>query len=362
MTSASLSAKMFPSPDALHAEIPLSSAQIHFVVTSRKTVKAILEGRDDRLLMIVGPCSIHSEKSAYAYAERFAHLAEKVADRFFLVMRAYMEKPRTCGGWKGLIFDPDLNGSNNMSRGLFLSRKILLELTERRIPLGCEFLEINTSLFYADLITWGCVGARTSASQPHRQMVSGFDLPTGFKNAPDGSLLPAIHGVLSAKNPHVFIGAGSDGRIGSITSAGNPSCHIVLRGGSVSGPNYHRPFVAQASLMCQKAKICERIVIDCSHDNCGKDHKKQIPAFHGIIKQVKEGSSSIAGLMLESHLFAGSQPMSPSCHYGCSITDPCLDWADTERLIQDAYASLDDGQKLCPEMVFSRNKSCPSPA
>ncbi|NGX54816.1 MAG: Phospho-2-dehydro-3-deoxyheptonate aldolase, Tyr-sensitive [Chlamydiae bacterium] len=325
-----------PTPLELASELPLTKSNTLFVNSCRQTVRSILQGLDNRLLMIVGPCSIHHPKSVYAYGEKFARLAKEVSERFFLVMRTYYEKPRTKKGWKGLIFDPNLDGSHDIGKGLRLTRELLVNLTEMGVPVGCEFLEIYTSHYFSDLITWGCIGARTCTSQPHRQLASSLPMPIGFKNSTDGNVDHAIHGVLSASTPHVFLGSDFSGQMTKVQTEGNSHCHIILRGGKRS-PNYDPISVENAIKKCTETSIRNQLIIDCSHDNCAKRHELQIPVFKSVIDQVKSGNRSIVGLMLESHLSAGNQPFSPSAHEDISITDPCLDWATTEKLIREAY-------------------------
>lgn len=321
-----------PTPRELEEEIPFTNAHAAFVMRSRETVEAILNRWDPRRLLIVGPCSIHDLNAAREYAAYFRDLAAKVRDKFYLIMRAYFEKPRTVVGWKGLLYDPDLDGSFNLIKGVRQTRQLLSDLTEMGIPVGCELLELNTSPYYSDFLTWGCVGARTSASPPHRQLASSLSFPIGFKNSTDGNIDPSIHGILAAQIPQVYLGISASGQISRIQGEGNPLCHMVLRGG-VHGSNFHREAIAASIQKCRQAKIRDKIVVDCSHDNCEKKHLKQIPAFESVMRQIREGNDHLVGLMLESNLKAGAQKLSSNLEYGISITDPCLDWETTERLI-----------------------------
>jgi len=346
MTLVSLTPEDFdgilPTPKELQEEIPLTAAHTSFIKESRTTIQKILDGLDNRKLLIVGPCSIHDVDAARDYAALFRELAEEVSEQFFMVMRAYFEKPRTIIGWKGMLYDPDLNGSHNLAKGIRLSRRLLAELTDMQIPTASELLEITTSHYYSEFLSWGCIGARTSSSPPHRQMAASLDFPVGFKNTTDGSIDNAVHGILSASTPHVFLGFSSSGKMARIQSEGNELCHIVLRGG-YNGPNYDPKSVMDTVERCQQAGICDKLLIDCSHDNCEKRHLKQVSAFQMIVDQIAEGNQSIVGLMLESHLQGGSQPISSNLRYGVSITDPCLDWQTTRQVILQAASRLQTG-------------------
>lgn len=329
-----------PTPEELQKEIPLSRAQAAFIQHAKESVEAILNGWDRRRLLIAGPCSIHDLASAREYGRRFRQLSERVADQFLLIMRTYFEKPRTIIGWKGMLYDPDLDGSYNLAKGIRQTRKLLLDLTEMGVPVGCELLEINTSHYYTDFLTWGCVGARTCSSPPHRQLAASLNLPIGFKNSIDGNVDQAIHGILSAANPHVYLGLSLAGQMVRVQTEGNPLCHMVLRGG-IKGPNYHPEILSMAVEKCQEAKIIDRVIIDCSHDNCGKDPLRQKHVFKTIIDQILEGfDPHIAGIMLESHLHGGAQEISFPLRYGVSITDPCLDWETTESSVLEAHSQL----------------------
>lgn len=321
-----------PTPLELSLDFPRNKRAGVFVENARETIRGILQGVDPRLLMIVGPCSIHDEESTLEYAEKFRDLAEEVSDDYFLVMRAYFEKPRTTKGWKGLLYDPHLDGSYDMVTGLRLTRKLLVTLTEMEIPLGSELLEINTAPYISDLLSWGCIGARTVTSQPHRQLASSLNFPIGFKNTTDGNMGNAINGILSASVPHHFLGMDEKGQLTQVHSKGNADCHIVLRGGEKK-PNFDEAAIQEAKERCIRAKISHKIIVDCSHDNCKKNHEVQKQVFKSVLSQASKRSSPIRGLMLESHLYEGSQKISPHLKYGVSITDPCLDWKTTKNLI-----------------------------
>lgn len=336
---------ILPTPKELQEEIPLTDVHASFIKRSRATIQAILDGLDNRKLLIVGPCSIHDIEAARDYATQFRELAAEVSEQFFMVMRAYFEKPRTITGWKGLLYDPDLDGSHNLAKGMRLTRRLLAELAEMQVPTASELLEITTSHYYSDHLSWGCIGARTSSSPPHRQLAASLNLPIGFKNTTDGCIDNAIHGILSASTPHVFLGFSPSGKMTRVQSEGNDLCHIVLRGG-YHGPNYDPKSVMETVQRCQQAGIRDKLLIDCSHDNCEKRHLKQVSAFQMVIDQIAEGNQSIVGLMLESHLLGGSQPISTNLRYGVSITDPCLDWQTTKQVILQAAFKLQAGA-LC---------------
>ena len=328
-----------PVPEEILQEIPLTLMQASFVQSTRDAIEAILNGWDTRLLLIAGPCSIHDPDAALEYGLRLSKLAEFVSDRFLVVMRTYFEKPRSIIGWKGMLYDPVMDGSHQLAKGIRLTRKLLADLTDLRVPTGCELLEINTAHYYTDLLSWGCVGARTSSSPLHRQMASSLNLPMGFKNSTDGNIDTAIHGVLSAKSPHIYMGLSPSGQMVRVQSEGNPLCHVVLRGG-LQGPNYDPKAVQMAIQKCRQAQICSKLMIDCSHDNCGKNPEQQESVFGSVIQQVLEGNTHIVGMMLESHLHSGCQKISFPLRYGVSITDPCLNWHTTERLVLEAHSFL----------------------
>lgn len=328
-------------PEQLQDLIPLTGSQLKFILDFRRQIEAILDGRDPRPFLIVGPCSIHDVEAAKEYALLFKELARSVADKFFMVMRCYFEKPRTTLGWKGMLYDPHLDGSYEMEKGIRLARRLLSDLTDLEIPVGSEILEMTTAHYYADYLSWGCIGARTSASPPHRQFASSLEIPMGFKNSIDGNIDVAIQGMISAGSPHIFVGIGQNGVLTRTETLGNPYCHIILRG-SERGTNYSAADVSAAVLKCQKANVRNSIVIDCSHDNSAKVPTNQIPAFNSFIEQVNMGSRHLVGAMIESHLLGGSQSIGKDLRYGVSVTDPCLDWKTTKELILEAYARLTD--------------------
>lgn len=287
-------------------------------------------------MLLVGPCSIHDIDSALEYAEKLKHLSKSISNAFFVVMRAYIEKPRTATGWKGLAFDPHLDGSNDISTGLHLSRQLLLSLAEMEMPAATEFLEPTSGLYFGDLISWGCVGARTAESQLHRQMASGLPMPIAFKNNTSGNVEAAVNGIIAASHPHKFMAINKEGILGVVNTEGNPWGHLVLRGG-IDRPNYDAESIAQAIASLRQSELSPTLFVDCAHDNSCKMHEKQPLVFQSVIRQISDGNRRIRGLYLESHLNAGNQPFSSGCadlKYGTSITDPCLDWETTQTLLK----------------------------
>ena len=321
-----------PSPAQLKKQLPCND----FVTIARKTAAAVLQREDPRLVCIVGPCSIHDPKAALEYAKRLKKLSAVVEHSLFIVMRVFCEKPRTRAGWKGMLYDPILDGSSNIADGLYLTRKLLFDLAELHLPCASEFLDPLAASYYEDLITWGFIGARTSASQPHRQMASRFSFPIGFKNTIFGQISPAINGVLAAQVSHAYLGIDESGKVSACQSQGNPLAHLVLRG-SEEGPNFNEESVQRALYLLNEHSIETGIIIDCSHGNSGKDYSKQKIALSSLLEQVAQGTNKIAGFMIESHLREGHQPKSST--YGVSITDPCIGWEATEELLLKA-ASL----------------------
>lgn len=332
-----------PSPQDLLRELNPTSEQRSFINASRNEIKNILNGQDPRLLLIVGPCSIHDPSAAKEYALKLKELRESIADTFYVVMRVYFEKPRTKMGWKGMLHDPWLNGSQDIATGMRWTRKLLLELADMNIPSAAEFLDPSSMYYLSDLISWGCIGARTAASQTHRQMASGLPMPTGFKNSTDGNVDIAINGILSASVPHSFIGMNPQGYPSIVRTQGNQDCHLVLRGGKRKA-NYDPQAISHAlNRLRSTTDLPLRLLIDCSHDNSKRQHKRQIPVFQSVIHQIIEGNQNIKGILLESHLNEGNQSLVADLSqlkYAVSITDPCLDWDSTEQLIRWGYAML----------------------
>jgi 3-deoxy-7-phosphoheptulonate synthase len=324
-----------PAPALLIHEIPRSDAEEEFVAEARQQVRQIIRHRDPRLLLIVGPCSIHDPAAGLEYAARLCRLGQRVREKAYLVMRCYFEKPRTSLGWKGLILDPHLDGSDDIFEGLRIARRFLRDVIALGLPTATELLDPITPQYIADLICWSAIGARTTQSQTHRQMASGLSMPLGFKNATPGTIEPAIHAIQAARQPQTFLGISGDGVASAVSTTGNRDCHIVLRGGD-QGPNYSPSHVAQAERLLAQAGLDPVMMIDCSHGNSGKDLNRQAEVLQSIVAQRASGSTSIVGAMLESNLVAGSQPLPQppgALVYGQSITDPCIDWETTERLV-----------------------------
>jgi 3-deoxy-7-phosphoheptulonate synthase len=328
-----------PSALQLKQQLPLATALSQQVDTHRRAVRAILDGEDSRLLVIVGPCSIHDPVSALEYAANLARLAHEVSDSMLLVMRAYVEKPRTTVGWKGLAYDPDLDGSDDMAAGLNLSRELMREMLRLGLPIATELLQPMAAGYFDDLLSWVAIGARTTESQIHREMASGLGMPVGFKNGTDGGVGIACDAMRSAAHPHRHFGVDSQGHPAIVQTQGNPDTHLVLRGGH-RGPNYDRQSVAQIHDDLTRLKIPARIMVDCSHANSGKDPLRQPQVFNDVLEQRLQGNRALIGMMLESHLFEGCQPLGPAMRYGVSVTDGCLGWEATEQLLRQADRSL----------------------
>lgn len=324
------------SPAQIKEQLPAKARHIEMVREARTTARAILSGEDDRMLVVAGPCSIHDPESALDYARRLAALAREVSERYFVVMRVYFEKPRTTVGWKGLINDPHLDDSCDVARGIALARKLLLDIVDLGLPAGTEFLDPIIPQYTADLISWAAIGARTTESQTHREMASGLSMPVGFKNGTDGSIQTALDAMKSSRAPHSFLGIDQDGATSIVTTAGNPDSHIVLRGGR-DGGNYHPHHVASACEALSKSGLHPALMVDCSHANSGKDPRKQPDVWNSILAQRTGGRREIIGAMIESHIHEGSQPLGRSLadlKYGVSITDACMSWEATERLLR----------------------------
>ena len=330
-----------PTPAQVLADMPLSEAAQRVVVESRDAIRDVLHGRDDRLLVIVGPCSVHDPRAALDYARRLAALNGELSDELLIVMRVYFEKPRTTVGWKGLINDPDIDGSHNIRKGLLLARRVLLGVLDEGVPAATEFLEPTSPQYIADAVSWGAIGARNTESQIHRQLASGLSMPIGFKNATDGSVKAAINGCYAASQQHGFFGVDHMGRACVVETLGNPDCHVVLRGSS-HGPNYDAGSIAAAMAEARaempegSAAVCG-LVVDCSHGNSGKDERRQADVVRELAARIAAGEPGIAGLMMESFIEGGSQPAGPldTLVYGRSITDRCISWPDTEALLRD---------------------------
>jgi len=337
--------KELSTPQEVIGEIPRTLTATRVVMAARNAISAILGGTDDRLLVIVGPCSVHDPEAALDYAERLVALREQLADRLEIVMRVYFEKPRTIVGWKGLINDPDLDGSFNINKGLRLARNVLSAVNNLGLPAGAEFLDLTTPQYIADLVAWAAIGARTTESQIHRELASGLSCPVGFKNGTDGDVRIAADAVKSASHPHHFMAVTKGGHCAIAATTGNDDCHIVLRGGS--RPNYDAASIASAAAELARAGVAQRMMVDASHANSGKQPENQPLVVADVARQISGGEQRIIGLMIESHLVAGRQDVLPgvALTYGQSITDGCIDWSTTEQvlnLLADAVAARRD--------------------
>ena len=322
-------------PAILMEEVPASERACATVAQARLEISRLLRGEDDRLLLVVGPCSIHDPAAGLEYARRLAEVSREHQRDLLIVMRVYFEKPRTIVGWKGLINDPYLDDSYAINQGLRLARRFLLDVTELGLPAGTEFLDPITPQFIADLVAWGAIGARTSESQVHRELASGLSMPVGFKNATDGTVQVAIDGVRSSAHPHHFLSVTKQGVAAIVATNGNPDCHVILRGGT-SGPNFDASSIARTVELLQAAGLAPCLMIDCSHANSNKDHERQPEVVHALAEQIKAGSRAIGGVMLESFLVDGRQDHDKGkpLVYGQSITDRCLSWQRTEPLFE----------------------------
>jgi len=325
-----------PAPRELHDELPVGETEAAHIARSRSAVRDILLGKDDRLLVVVGPCSIHEPESALDYARRLRDIAPAVADALFLVMRVYFEKPRTRMGWKGLIYDPDLTGRGNIREGLRRARGILLDCARFGVPAASEILDLVTPQYYAELLTWGAIGARTTESPLHRQMASALSAPVGFKNPMSGNVAVAVDAILAAAQPHKFPSISLEGRAVVVTTTGNPHCHLVLRGAG-SGPNHHEASVHAAADALTGTGLPPRLMVDCSHGNSGKDYRRQTVVAVEVAGQIAGGSSALCGVMVESHLVEGRQEIlngRKGLRYGQSVTDGCIGWETSVELLE----------------------------
>ncbi|MBA3034785.1 MAG: 3-deoxy-7-phosphoheptulonate synthase [Gammaproteobacteria bacterium] len=331
-----------PTPEEIHARVPLTETAAKSVVTGRRTLEAILDRRDARLFVVVGPCSIHDPVAGLDYAKRLKVLADEVASTMVLVMRVYFEKPRTATGWKGFINDPYMDDSFKIEEGIQKAREFLLAVNELGLPAGTEALDPISPQYMGDLISWTAIGARTSESQTHREMASGLSTPVGFKNGTDGSLTAALNAIISASSPHNFLGINMQGRSSVVRTCGNRYGHLVLRGGG-DRPNYDTVSVALAENALAKAKLQQNIVVDCSHANSYKKPELQPLVMLDVVNQIRLGNKSIVGMMIESNIEAGNQPIPADLSklkYGCSVTDACVDWPTTEKMIREAHDAL----------------------
>lgn len=334
------------SPDQLVGEVPVSASAAATVTQARQGIHKILSGEDDRVVVVVGPCSIHDPAAAREYAEGLKPVAEAISDHVLVVMRVYFEKPRTTVGWKGLINDPDLNNTFQINKGLKIARQLLLDLAEMGLPSGTEYLDLISPQYIADLVAWGAIGARTTESQTHRELASGLSCPVGFKNATDGDIQIAVDAIKSASNPHHFLSVTKQGHSAIFQTAGNNDCHIILRGGK--HPNYDMFSVDDATNMLTKGGLASRIMIDASHANSRKIPARQVDVARDIATQVARGSRSIFGLMLESNLVEGRQDVvdGQALTYGQSITDACMNWQDTQILLEELAEAVAQRRQL----------------
>lgn len=333
--------QVLSTPVLLKKELPLSDAGRHNVLHYRQQLGDIMEGKDKRLLVVSGPCSIHDVAAAKDYAKKLKKLHDQYADKFFIVMRVYFEKPRTTIGWKGLINDPNLDDTFDVEAGLRKARKLLIWIAELGLPAGTEMLDPITPQYLAELFCWSAIGARTTESQTHREMASGLSMPVGFKNGTDGNVEVAINALNSASSPHNFLGINTEGSVALIKTKGNPHGHIILRGGKT--PNYDSVQIAMLEQRMNSENTASRFVIDCSHGNSEKDFQRQPLVLRNVIEQIRQGNQSIVGVMLESNLAEGNQRISSDqtqLRYGVSVTDACIGWETTEQLLAESYQAL----------------------
>ena len=339
------------SPRTIREAAPLTKENERLVRTSRDALANVLDGRDDRMLVIVGPCSVHDPGAALEYAGRLEGLARQLHEDLLVVMRVYFEKPRTSVGWKGLVSDPRLDGSHHVDEGLLVARRLLVAILSLGLPVGCEFLDPTTPRYIADAVSWAAIGARTSQSQIHRQLASGLSMPVGFKNSTEGNVQSAIDGVSVAAHPQAFLGVDDDGSVAVISTRGNPDCHVVLRGGDTT-PNYTKTDVHDILERLSQVGLKERVVIDVSHGNSGKDHRRQPIVAREIAERTSQAESGLVGVMLESFLLAGRQDLVPEgisrLRYGQSITDSCIDWNETSELLVSLAEAASHRRTLRP--------------
>ncbi|KAE9404058.1 3-deoxy-7-phosphoheptulonate synthase [Gymnopus androsaceus JB14] len=351
-------------PQILQEDLPLSLLAAQTVLEGRMTIEHILKGNDDRLVVVVGPCSVHNVEAAIEYARLLKAYADDAKSDLFIVMRVYFEKPRTTVGWKGLINDPDLNGSFQINRGLRIARSLLLDIAKLGLPAGCEFLDTISPQYTADLVAWGAIGARTTESQVHRELTSALSMPTGFKNSTDGSVGIAIDACRAAMSGHVFLSVGKEGLSSIIETEGNPDVHVILRGGT-SGPNYSAEFVRECGSKLCKAGLAQKIMIDCSHGNSSKQHTNQAKVADDIARQMAEEdtSSMIMGVMIESNLVEGRQDIPPSgaagLRYGQSVTDACIAWDTTVEVLNRLREGVRARRERVKQMTIKLQNNCP---
>ncbi|HSM93937.1 MAG TPA: 3-deoxy-7-phosphoheptulonate synthase [Anaeromyxobacteraceae bacterium] len=335
---------VMPTPDEIKTKLPLTEKVAETVVTGRRTVEAILDGRDNRLFVVVGPCSIHDPVAGLDYARRLRKLQDELSSTLFMVMRVYFEKPRTSVGWKGFINDPYMDDSFRVDEGMERARRFLLDVNELGLPAATEALDPIAPQYLGDLIAWTAIGARTSESQTHREMSSGLSTPVGFKNGTDGDIETAVNAILSASHPHAFLGVNGQGRSAVVRTRGNAYGHLVLRGGG-GRPNFDTVSISLAEQALAKAKLAKNVVVDCSHANSWKKPEMQPLVMRDVVHQIREGNKSVVGFMVESFIEAGSQPIPEDLSklkYGCSVTDGCVSWETTEEMLRAAHDVLKD--------------------
>ena len=328
-------------PNEVKEKLPLTKPAENTILKFRQEIEHILDFQDRRKFIVVGPCSIHDPKAAIEYWEKLLDLAKKVEDKLLLIMRVYFEKPRTTVGWKGLINDPEMDDSFNVEKGILIARSLLLKLTELGLPTATEALDPIIPQYISELVSWSAIGARTTESQTHREMASGLSMPVGFKNGTDGNIQVAVNALKSARTPHNFLGINQKGQVSVFQTRGNAHGHVILRGGTQ--PNFDAENIKLVEEQLKAAKLSPRIVVDCSHGNTNKDYRLQSMVFENIIQQILDGNSSIVGMMLESNLYEGSQTITGNredLQYGVSVTDKCINWEETERIILAAHAKL----------------------
>jgi len=329
-------------PLELNHQLPASERALKNVMMNRQHIQNILDGKDNRYIFVVGPCSIHDPKAALDYAERLKNLSNKVTDKILMIMRVYFEKPRTTVGWKGLINDPRLDDSFHIEEGLKIARSLLIQINEMDLPTGTEALDPISPQYLSELITWSAIGARTAESQTHREMSSGLSMPVGFKNGTDGGIQVAINALKSMEHPHHFLGINGQGKVCKFSTKGNTYGHIVLRGGG-GKPNYDEKSILACETELEKNGLRKAVVVDCSHANSSKDHERQPLVLQNCLEQIEKGNKSIVGFMIESNLHGGNQKLSKNTaelKYGVSITDKCVDWQMTEKMIMTAFEAL----------------------
>ena len=343
--------KELVTPLQVHEALPINEVASSTVFDARQAIHNILAGDDDRLLVVIGPCSIHDPKAALEYAERLLAKKRQFQDDLLIVMRVYFEKPRTTVGWKGLINDPRMDNSYQINEGLHIARHLLLEINKFGMPAATEFLDMITPQYVADLISWGAIGARTTESQVHRELASGLSAPIGFKNGTDGNLRIALDAIKAAGHPHHFLSVTQTGRSAIVSTTGNPDCHVILRGGKE--PNYERAHVLAAASDLATAGLPQKLMVDFSHANSRKDYRRQMEVAEDTASQIKQGDTHIMGVMVESHLNEGRQDIKPGVdlQYGQSITDACIGWSDTERLLETLAAAVSERRRMASAQV-----------